>query len=237
MKKRNGTQAVRRGRTVRVVCAVAVTAAMASACGDDGDGGGGGGAATTVSAAPPSSPTASPSGTQTSPSPGGTAGMTNDQAERKALVPAAKVGYDQAAKSATDKVPGSKLVDIDLKRSAGGAPEWHVKVAVADGTESDVVVDAVSGGLTSSSPEADQDAEDKRETADRLNKAKVSWQDAASTALGRKKGTITSLGLDDMDDGSLVWSVDVVTTDDWNKTTYDVDAVDGSVKREHVDRD
>ncbi|WP_246430191.1 PepSY domain-containing protein [Streptomyces rectiverticillatus] len=163
--------------------------------------------------------------------------MTEDQAERKALVPAAKVGYDQAAKSAVGKVSGSKLVDIDLKRSAGGAPEWHAKVAAADGTENDVVVDAVSGEVTSSGPEADQDAEDKRKTADRLGKAKVSWQDAASTALGRKKGTITSLGLDDMDNGTLVWSVDVVTTNDWNKTTYDVGAADGSVKREHVDRD
>lgn len=237
MKKRNGTQATTRGgRAVRVVCAVAVTAAMASAC-DDGDGGGSDGATPSVTVTTPSSPSAPPSGTQTSPAPSGTAGMTEDQAERKALVPAVKVGYDQAAKSATGKVSGSKLVDIDLKRSAGGAPEWHVKVAAVDGTESDVVVDAVTGQVTSSGPDADQDTEDKQETAGQLGKAKVSWQDAASTALGRKKGTITSLGLDDIDNGTLVWSVDVVTTNDWNKTTYGVDAADRSVKREHVDRD
>ncbi|MGK5543230.1 PepSY domain-containing protein [Streptomyces sp. URMC 127] len=163
--------------------------------------------------------------------------MTEDQRERQALVPSAKVGYDQAAGAATAAVPGSKLVAVELKRSAGGGPEWETEVATSDGTPHTVVVDGVSGKVTRSQAKTGEDADDKRKLADRLSKATVTWQDAASTATGRKKGTITSLDLDTNDSKTLVWSVDVVTTNDWNKTTYDIDAANRKVLREHVDRD
>ncbi|MBL1104298.1 PepSY domain-containing protein [Streptomyces sp. 5-8] len=51
------------------------------------------------------------------------------------------------------------------------------------------------------------------------------------------KGTVTAVELEDSDGGTPTWSVDVVTTDDWNKTTFDIDATDGKILREHVDRD
>ncbi|MBB4889626.1 PepSY domain-containing protein [Streptomyces netropsis] len=82
---------------------------------------------------------------------------------------------------------------------------------------------------------ADPDG-DKQELADLPGKAKVSPRDAAATALGRTKGTVTSVELDETDADAVIWSVDVMTTGDWNKTTFDVDAAHRRILREHVDR-
>ncbi len=51
------------------------------------------------------------------------------------------------------------------------------------------------------------------------------------------KGTVSSVELEDEDEGAPVWPVDVVTTGDWNKTTLEIDAAGGEALREHVDRD
>ncbi|KOG57439.1 peptidase M4, partial [Streptomyces varsoviensis] len=167
----------------------------------------------------------------------GTAGLTEDQAERKALLPTAKVGYERAAKTAAGAVPNGKVAHIELKRITGGGSEWRSKVAERDGTAHDVRVDAGSGKVTRSRKEPDQDGDDKRKLADRLNKAKISAQQAVRTSAERKPGTTTAVEIDDRDDGTLIWSVDLVNTDNWNKTTFDVDAANGKVLREHVDRD
>ncbi|MEU0602291.1 PepSY domain-containing protein [Streptomyces sp. NPDC006393] len=119
---------------------------------------------------------------------------------------------------------------------SAGAPEWEAKVAAADGTVHRVDVDAVSGNVVRSRTEPDQDADDKREVADRLRKATQTSAQAVKTATDKTKGTVTGISLDE-NDHRLVWSVDVVTTDNWDKTTFDVDAADGKIVREHVDRD
>ncbi|MFD7237266.1 PepSY domain-containing protein [Streptomyces syringium] len=210
-----------RVRGVGALCGLALLLALVAGCGDgDGDGGG---------SATSSTPSA---GTATA-----TDRLTEDQAERKALVPSAKVGYERAASAASEKVPGSRLVSEELKSAAGAGPQWHIEVAAPDGTAHVVRVDAVSGKVLDSRAKADQDDGDKQELADRLGKAKVSPQDAAATALGRTKGTVTAVELDDTDAGTVTWSVDVVTTGDWNKTTFDVDATHRKILREHVDRD
>ncbi|MFD7661907.1 PepSY domain-containing protein [Streptomyces sp. NPDC059788] len=162
--------------------------------------------------------------------------MTEDQRSRKALVPEAKTSYEQALKAATGAVAGSKSVSVELKRGAGGKAEWHAKVAASDGAESAVRVDAVSGKADKPRSEGD-DGDDRKKLADRLKRATVTPQQAAATATGKKKGTVTAVELDSNDQKKEIWSVDVVTTDDWNKTTFDVDAASGKVLREHVDRD
>ncbi|MFF4606209.1 PepSY domain-containing protein [Streptomyces sp. NPDC001339] len=162
--------------------------------------------------------------------------LTDDQAERKAVVPAVKVDWEKGARAAMEKVSGGKLVDIELTRSAGGGPEWDAEVAAADGTAHDVRVDAVTGKVTRSRVKSDQDTDDKAKVADRLKKAKISPQQAATAGTDRKKGTVTAVELDS-ERGATVWSVDVVTTDDWYKTTFDVDAANGKVLRQKVDRD
>lgn len=199
-------------------------------------------------------PTGSPTGTA-SPSP--TAPLTEDQAERKALIPMAKVTWDKAADTAVKEVPEGKLVDLELKRASDystaspgtpspstpapapseGAAEWAAKVAAEDGTVHRIHVDAVTGEVFRTQIEPDQDADDKRELADQLREATQTPKQAVKVATDKTKGTVTGVELDENDDRQLLWSVDVVSTDDWNKTTYDVDAKNGKILREHVDRD
>ncbi|MEV3989311.1 PepSY domain-containing protein [Streptomyces sp. NPDC049837] len=217
-------------RTVSVaaaVCAAVVSAPLLTACGDDT------GESRVAAAAP--TPYGSPTGTSSPRL------ATEDQAERKALIQATKVPWDKAAATAVRGVRQGKLAEIELKwaRSAVGSPspgprtpEWDTTVAARNGTAYTVRVDAVTGKVTESRVDPDQDPDDKRELADRLGAATVTPQQAVKTATDRKKGTVTAVQLDD-----TVWSVDVVTTNDWYKTTYDIDARTGKIVREHVDRD
>ncbi|MFD7992137.1 PepSY domain-containing protein [Streptomyces mexicanus] len=226
-------------RALGVVCAVAAAGGLLTGCGGDDK-------ADTATKSPPADPlraaAASPSPTSPSPaspsSPASAGGenLTEDQAERKAIVPKVKVGYDKALDAALKAVPGAKPVSIDLK-GPRDHPTWKAEVASADGTGHTVRVDAVTGKAGQARTDADQDSDDKRELADRLKKATVTVQQAAKAATDRTKGTVTSVDLGDTDQGTPKWSVDVVDTSDWNKTTYDIDATDRKILREHVDRD
>ncbi|MBB5933083.1 PepSY domain-containing protein [Streptomyces zagrosensis] len=266
-------------RVATAVCALATCAALLAGCGDDGDDGGDKRSPSATIAEPSKSAPSSPNQPG---DPSGSGRLTEDQSERKALIPMAKVGYAKAADTAVAKVPGGRLADLELKGSGGGHPsgddgranktnrvngingvngvngvnginragspsptmsgqpkdaEWIATVAAKDGTAHTVRIDAASGKVLHSAAEADQDADDKRELAQRIAKAKQTPQQAAKVATGKKNGTVSSIELDDNDAGTLLWSVDVVTPKDWNKTTYDVDATTGKVTREHVDRD
>lgn len=222
-----------------VLCALSGSALLLTACGDA--------ETTTAGVAAPAQTT--PTGTSPS--------LSEDQAERKDLVPKAKVGWDKAAATAVKEVPRSKLTHLELKRTprdataspgspsprtpnpapSPGAPEWVAEVAAQDGTVHRVDIDAVTGKVFRAQADPDQDADDKRKIADRLGKARQSPEQAVRAATGKKKGTVTAVELDENDDRRLIWSVDVVDTGNWNKTTYDVDAGDGKIIREHVDRD
>jgi uncharacterized membrane protein YkoI len=204
-------------------------------------------------AAQTTSPTGSPTNTA-SPSP--SASLNEDQAERKALVPMAKVTWDKAADTAVKEVPEGKLVDLELKRTSAeatastgspspsmpnpapsqGSPEWEAKVAAPDGTVHRIDVDAVSGKVFRTQAE-DQDADDKQQVADRLSKATQTPEQAVKVATGKAKGTVTHVELGESDDQKVTWSVDVVSTDNWNKATVDVDATNGKVLREDMDTD
>ncbi|MGV9878631.1 PepSY domain-containing protein [Streptomyces sp. NPDC003006] len=208
------------------MCAAAVAAALLTGCGDDGDGGGTKTDAAKVARTP-----------ATSPSPSASDGaLTDDQSERKALIPKAKIGYDEALRTAVAAVDKSKPVSIELKGTPD-SPKWEAEVATADGASHKLDVDAVSGKAGKARADSDQDSDDKRELADRLRKATVTAEQAAKTATDKTKGTVSSIELEDSDGGAPKWSVDVVTTNDWNKTTFDIDATNRKILREHVDRD
>ncbi|MEU3522731.1 PepSY domain-containing protein [Streptomyces sp. NPDC038707] len=211
-------------RGTALICAAAAAGALLTGCGT-GTGGEaeGSGAADAARAA------------ATSPAPSDTGNLTEDQRERKALVPQAKTGYEQALSAAVGAVPDSEPVSVELK-GPPGSPRWEAEVAMDDGTAHTVSVDAI-GGKAGRARAKDEDGDDKRELADLLKKATVTPQQAAQTATGRTKGTVTAVELDDTDGGAPKWSVDVVTTDDWNKTTFDIDATNRKILREHVDRD
>ncbi|MFJ9409610.1 PepSY domain-containing protein [Streptomyces sp. NPDC101393] len=264
-------------RTLGMVCAVATAGALLAGCGGDS---GSAQEERAVPASPAASAAraASPSG---SASPSASFGaLTEDQAQRKALIPKIKISYDKALDAALKAVPGTKVVSLDLDDDDnGGDPFWEVRVAKADGTASTVRVDAVSGKAGQPSADTDDDADDKSELAALLKATTVTAQQAAQTALAKQQGTVTAIELDQADDaasaspssaspssaspssaspssapptsaspspgnengrngsGKPEWSVDVVTSGDWNKTTFDIDATNKKILREHIDTD
>ncbi|MFA3875507.1 PepSY domain-containing protein [Streptomyces sp. MMCC 100] len=208
---------------------------------------------------------ASPTATDTqseSPSGSPSASMNEDQTERKELVSATKVTWDKAADTAVKEVPEGKLVDLELKRTEGdatasptgsatgsaspsmpnpapseGAPEWEAEVAQSDGTLHRIDIDAVSGKVFRSQVDPDQDADDKTQVTDWLDKAKQTPEQAVKAATEKAKGTVTHVELGDTDDQQVVWGVDVVDKGNWNKTSVDVDAANGKVLSQKVDKD
>ncbi|MBQ0827045.1 PepSY domain-containing protein [Streptomyces tagetis] len=240
-------------RSLAVICAMGGSLLLATACSS---------ADTTRSSVAEAAPTGSPSTPATdtgTASPTGTASSSpgGDRAERKALIPMAKITWDKAADTAMKEVPQSKLVDLELQRTSKdatsatgspspstpnpapsvGAPEWEAKVAAPDGTVHRIDIDAVSGKVFRTQVEPDQSAADKRDMADRLDKASQTPQQAVKAATDKTKGTVTGLALDENDNQQLQWAVDVVNTDTWDKTTVDVDATNGKVLGEKVDDD
>ncbi|MFJ9397386.1 PepSY domain-containing protein [Streptomyces californicus] len=115
-------------------------------------------------------------------------------------------------------------------------PVWVADVAEKDGTIHTVRINAVDGKVIEARVDADQDADDKKKTADRLAQATQTPQQAAKVATEKKKGTVTSVSLDDNDGKGVVWKVDVVGSD-WKKTTFDVDAKNDTIVREETDED
>ncbi|MFZ3566264.1 PepSY domain-containing protein [Streptomyces sp. BH097] len=216
-----------RRRTVGVVCAVAASFALLAACSSD-DGG-------DTSSGGKESESAAPKAESGDPSPSGR--LNEDQSERKKLLSATKVDWDKAARTAQKEVSGSELLEIELGDDKQGNPEWDAEVVASDGTGTDVRIDAVTGKVSGSTTDKDQDADDKKENADKLAAAKVGATKAVGTATERKKGKVTSVALDDSDGGSTTWSVDVVTPATWDKTSFDIDAANGKVLNEHVDQD
>ncbi|GAA2321242.1 hypothetical protein Scani_01390 [Streptomyces caniferus] len=206
-------------RAIGLVCAVAAAGALLSGCGNSEKDKA---PARPVPASAPASPSTS---------------LNAEQAQRKALIPKAKVGYEQAMKAAVAAVPASEVIAAELKGSPA-SPYWSTAVATTDGTVHSVRVDAVSGKAEQPRSESD-DSGDKQQLAARLSKAKVTAQQAAQTATDKTKGTVTTVELGDAQNGSdaVAWTVGVVTPDNWNETTYGIDATNRKVLYMHVNQD
>ncbi|MEU5329300.1 PepSY domain-containing protein [Streptomyces parvus] len=256
-----------RSRTLQAVGALSLAAATAllmTGCGQSSD--------SASSAATSEAAKVVPQKQTTSPS--ATAQLTEDQQERKTVLDATKVTFDDAATTATGEVAGSKLVELDLEGvddddnqspsptatgsptgspSPSGSPSptgtgspsaspgadgpvWAAEVAEKDGTIHTVRINAVDGKVIEARVDADQDADDKKQTADWLAQATQTPQQAAKVATEKKKGTVTSVSLDDNDGKGVIWQVDVVGSD-WKKTTFDVDAKNDTIVREETDED
>ncbi|WP_405901310.1 PepSY domain-containing protein [Streptomyces sp. NBC_00727] len=254
--KNTGFLRAHRLRSAGVACVV-LGAALLTGCGQDS---GSTSATTKTSEAARAVPEATKS-----PSPSGSASpgqMTEDQQERKELISATKITYDKAITTAEGAVKDSKLIELELKgpgdtdddesaspsssptgspspsgsATPGAGPQWVATVATKSGAKHEVRIDAVSGKVVSSDEDSDQDTSDKAKTVKWVAEAKQTPQQAAKAALAKKKGTVTSLDLDENDKNVLVWKTDVVTKD-WKKTTFDIDASNGSITHEETDSD
>ncbi|MFF1465637.1 PepSY domain-containing protein [Streptomyces sp. NPDC058330] len=148
--------------------------------------------------------------------------------------PSADASGSASPSASASASPGGSTSPSPSGSSAG--PQWKAEVVEENGTAHIVTIDAVSGKVLDSKPDDDQSESDKQQMADRIAKAKQTPQQAAKVATDKKKGTVTSVKLDENDSQALVWQVDVVT-EDWKKTTFDVDAENGKITNEEVDND
>ncbi|MCX4680964.1 PepSY domain-containing protein [Streptomyces sp. NBC_01433] len=113
-------------------------------------------------------------------------------------------------------------------------PEWVAEVVEKDGTAHTVRIDAVSGEVIEAKADTDQDAAEKKQMAQWITEATQTPEQAAKVATDKKKGTVTSVNLDDNNGKGVMWAVDVVDAD-WMKTTFDVDAKTDTIIREKTD--
>ncbi|MYT97517.1 MULTISPECIES: PepSY domain-containing protein [unclassified Streptomyces] len=145
------------------------------------------------------------------------------------------ITLDQAVAAALKSVPGTvteaELDDDDDDH--GGRTVWELDVHGSDKKWHDVTVDATTGKVLKTRQDDDNDDRDRHAP----RSAPVTLNAAADAALKSAPGRITSIDLDDDDDGRrgnvLRWDVDI-TGKDGKHHELKVDAKTGKVT---VDRD
>lgn len=83
-----------------------------------------------------------------------------EEGDTAALAKEAKVTIEQAAKTALEKVPGT-VVEAELEKKHGKTT-WEMEVLGADGTVTEVCIDAVTGAVIDTETK-DKKAEKKKE--------------------------------------------------------------------------
>jgi uncharacterized membrane protein YkoI len=83
-----------------------------------------------------------------------TKGKKEEEAKVTDLVKEAKVTIDQAIKTASDKMPGT-IVEAELEKKHGKTV-WEVEVVGADGTVTEVHIDAASGDVIDTEMKKDE---------------------------------------------------------------------------------
>ncbi|RPK50812.1 PepSY domain-containing protein [Streptomyces sp. ADI93-02] len=147
---------------------------------------------------------------------------------------AGRTTVDEAVGAALKAVPGTVTeAELDDDDDDGGRTVWELDVYGADKVWHDVTVDAGSGKVLSD--REDDDNGDRDRHAPRS--AAVSLDAALKAALGAQPGTVTSVDLDDDDDGrrgAPRWDVDI-TGKDGKQHELRVDAKSGKVTADHDD--
>jgi uncharacterized membrane protein YkoI len=157
----------------------------------------------------------------------------DDKADQAKLIKEAQITMEQARAAALGRVAGNVLKEeIEKER---GRLQYTFDVC-KDGKLYDVEVDAKTGAVLQAGldDEDDDDDEDGEENdspemmqAKLAKEAKISIEQARSTALAKVSGTITEEELE-MENGKLVYSIEVR---DANQKTFDVevDAKTGAI--------
>lgn len=148
---------------------------------------------------------------------------TENQSGELAITPA------QAAETALEARPDSRVVSLDLERTRG-ITVWEVEVVTTD-AKYEVEVDAATGAIVKDEQEHTSDlAKHNR----RLDAATLTHTEAIDIALELHPGaTLVELDLDD-DNGGVVWEIDVVTPDR-AKYELEIDATTGKVLKNEYD--
>ncbi|MFF6932959.1 PepSY domain-containing protein [Streptomyces sp. NPDC008312] len=166
---------------------------------------------------------------------GTAAGRTGaEQAVTEKTGKAGRTTVDEAVGAALKAVPGTVTeAELDDDDDDGGRTVWELDVYGADKVWHDVTVEAGSGKVLSD--REDDDNGDRDRHAPRS--AAVSLDAALKAALGAQPGTVTSVDLDDDDDGrrgAPRWDVDI-TGKDGKQHELRVDAKSGKVTADHDD--
>jgi uncharacterized membrane protein YkoI len=154
-----------------------------------------------------------------------------DAAEDDALRHSVTVDVAAASAAALAAVPGT-VTGLDLD-GEDGRVVYTVEVTAADGTTSDVDVDAADATVLRRTRDDDDDLDDMVENRALADSAGVDVAAATGAALSAVPGTVTKADLDE-DGGVVVVQVEVLR-DDGTEVDVLVDARDGFVLGQELD--
>lgn len=130
-----------------------------------------------------------------------------------------------AAETARGTVPDSTVYAIESEHDN---TQWEVAVVATDGVKHEVEVSADGATVLTGPIAKPDDAKDVTKHRNRVQAAKLDFRAAVDAITKAVDGRITELGLDNRDDGTVVWEADVI---DSANTVHEVsvDAATGAV--------
>ncbi len=156
----------------------------------------------------------------------------DEKADQSKYAAEAKITMTEARAIALKRIPGT-ILDEELEKE-NGRLQYALDVC-KDGKIYDVEIDAKTGAVLQAALDDDDDDDDEdgeendspEMQAKLAKEAKISIEQARSTALGRVSGKITEEELE-MENGKLVYSIEIR---DKNQKTFDVevDAKTGAI--------
>jgi len=142
-------------------------------------------------------------------------------------MPKTKVSMEKCLKAALAKYPGTvETMEMEL---SNGKPQYEFDIVLADGTEKEVEVSAITGKIIEVETEVAE-----ANVAAFKDKAKVSQADAEKAALAAFSGKVVETEFSIEDDGAPSYEFDIVTADG-KEFEVEVDAVTGKVLENEVE--
>lgn len=131
----------------------------------------------------------------------------------------------KAMDTAEANVRNGRVLDVELGEDYGNT-RWELTILVDDKAQYELKV-AADGEQVKSNVQ-DDDADDLKQDAARLDGAKLTAQDAAERAAADHPGDVIAVELEDRDDGATGWQVTL--NDDGAVTEYLLDAKSGDTE-------
>ena len=160
----------------------------------------------------------------------------NDDQSQAELAKQAKITEEEATKAALEKVPGT-VKEVELE-DEDGTIVYGIEVVSTDGTQKEVKVDAKTGKVVKVEDDDEKDGEKKDEEENPVElakQAKITEEEATKAALEKVPGTVKQVELED-EDGTIVYGIEVVSTDGTQKDVK-VDAKTGKIVKVEADDD